>query len=158
MVVDGKEKDFTVNGLIMVFTNSIHKDKPALAMLMHRTEQGVKTYLSKKARDYGTTDMTMLTDVYTLLLFMKYCDIETKEVSPKNRRTNVNGEKYLNETDKRIKILDCTWFTNLVVSGKIEVSGHLHWYWTGPGRKIKRLQWVDTYEKDGYTRKAKISQ
>lgn len=88
-------------------------------------------------------------------LFKKYCDIETKEVSPKNRRAKVGGNKYLNETDKRISILDCTWFTNLVVSGAFEVSGHLHWYWTGPNRSIKRLRYVHTYEKEGYTRKAK---
>lgn len=93
--------------------------------------------------------------IITFILFKRYCDIETKEVSPKNRRAKVGDTKYLNETDKRIKILDATWFTNLVVSGKFEVDGHLHWYWTGPNRSIRRLQWVNTYEKNGYTRKAK---
>jgi hypothetical protein len=89
-------------------------------------------------------------------LFKKYCDIETKEVSPKNRRAKVGGNKYVNETNKHISILDCTWFTNLVVSGAFEVSGHLHWYWTGPNRSVKRLRYVHTYEKEGYTRKAKV--
>lgn len=96
-------------------------------------------------------------EVFIILfcLFKKYCDIETKVIDPKNRRAIISGKKYVNETDKRISILDCTWFTNLVVSGAFEVSGHLHWYWTGPNRSIKRLRYVHTYEKEGYTRKAK---
>ena len=87
--------------------------------------------------------------IISFLLFKKYCDIETKEISPKNRRAKIGSEKYLNETDKRIKILDATWFTNLVVSGAFEVEGHLHWYYYGPGKKQKKLQWVETYQKKG---------
>lgn len=94
--------------------------------------------------------------IISFCLFKKYCDIETKIIDPKNRRAKVAGTKYLNETDKRVQILDCTWFTNLVISGAFEVEGHLHWYWTGPGRSIKRLRWVSTYEKGRYTRKAKV--
>lgn len=98
--------------------------------------------------------------IISFCLFKKYCDIETKEISPTNRRAKVAGQKYLNETDKRIKILDCTWFTNLVVSGKFmvgdETGGFLNWFYYGPGKKQKRLQWVMPYEKQGYTRKAKV--
>lgn len=89
-------------------------------------------------------------------LFKKYCDIETKIVEPKNRRAKVAGQKYLNETDKRIQILDCTWFTNLVVSGAFGVSGHLRWQRCGPGLNEKKLIWIDEYQKEGYERKAKI--
>lgn len=93
--------------------------------------------------------------IISFLLFKKYCDIETKEVSPKNRRAKVAGNKYLNETDKRIKILDATWFTNLVVSGAFGVSGHLRWQRYGPNNSLKKLIWIDEFEKEGYTRKAK---
>lgn len=94
--------------------------------------------------------------IIAFCLFKKYCDIETKIVSPKNRRANVAGQKYLNETNKRIQILDCTWFTNLVVSGAFEVSGHLRWQPCGPGLKQRKLIWIDGYTKDGYERKAKV--
>lgn len=50
------------------------------------------------------------------------------------------------------------WFTNLIVSGAFGVSGHLHWYYYGPGKKEKKLIWVDEYQKQGYTRKAKVKQ
>jgi hypothetical protein len=89
-------------------------------------------------------------------LFKKYCDIETKEVSPQNRRAKVGNEKYVNETDKRIKILDCTWFTNLVVTGQFGVSGHLRWQPWGPNLSQRKLIWVADYVKDGYVRKAKM--
>lgn len=94
--------------------------------------------------------------IIAFCLFKKYCDIETKVVEPKNRRAKVAGQKYLNETDKRIKILDCTWFTNLVISGAFGVSGHLRWQRCGPGLSEKKLIWIDEYTKEGYERKAKI--
>lgn len=94
--------------------------------------------------------------IIAFCLFKKYCDIETKVVEPKNRRAKVGGQKYLNETDKRIAILDCTWFTNLVVSGAFGVSGHLRWQPWGPNNSQRKLIWVDSYTKDGYERKAKV--
>lgn len=95
--------------------------------------------------------------IISFCLFKKYCDIETKIIDPKkNRRANVAGTKYLNETDKRIQVLDCTWFTNLVVSGAFEVSGHLRWQPYGPGLAQKKLIWISDYQKEGYTRKAKV--
>lgn len=154
----GKGIDFRIKGIIMVFTSQVDKDKPALGLLVHRGEEGIKEYISKKAKDEGITDMTILADIYTLLLFIKYCDIETKLIDPKkSRREVVAGQKYLNETDKRVTILDCTWFTNLVVSGAFGVSGHLRWQPYGPGLKGKKLIWIDEFQKEGYTRKAKVT-
>ena len=94
--------------------------------------------------------------IIAFCLFKKYCDVETKLVEPKNRRAKVGGKKYLNETDKRITILDSTWFTNLVISGAFGVSGHLRWQRYGPGLQQKKLIWIDEYTKEGYERKAKI--
>lgn len=160
LVATGKGHEFSVTGIIMMFTKPRDKDKPALTMLVNRLPNGgVKEYISKKARDNGVTDITILADIYTLLLFTKYCDIETKVIDPKkNKRATVAGQKYLNETDKRITILDSTWFTNLVVSGAFNVSGHLRWQPYGPGLKQKKLIWIEDYTKEGYTRKAKAIQ
>lgn len=77
-------------------------------------------------------------------------------LSPQNRRAKISGQKYFNETNKRISILDCTWFTNLVVSGKFGVSGHMRWQPWGPNLSQRKLIWVDAYEKEGYERKAKV--
>lgn len=106
-----------------------------------------------EGRDAGFFEALIL----TFVLFKKYCDIETKIIDPKkNRRATIAGQKYVNETDKRITILDSTWFTNLVVSGAFEVSGHLRWQPYGPGLSQKKLIWISDYQKEGYTRKAKV--
>lgn len=95
--------------------------------------------------------------IIAFCLFKKYCDIETKIIDPKkNRRAKIAGQKYVNETDKRIAVLDITWFTNLVVSGAFGVTGHLRWQPYGPGLAQKKLIWISDYEKEGYTRKAKV--
>lgn len=105
----------------------------------------------KDERDHGY----WVTFIVMFCLFKKYCDIETKVTEPKNRRAKVGNNKYINETDKRIQILDATWFTNLVVSGAFGVSGHLRWQRYGPGNTQKKLIWIDEFVKEGYTRKAK---
>lgn len=138
-----------------------HKDGPALDVYTSCVldEDGVHlnrknllwTGYTKEGKDYHHFEAMIL----TFVLFKKYCDIETNVVEPK-RKTIVAGKKYLNETDKRITVLDSTWFTNLVVSGAFEVEGHLHWYYYGPNKSKKKLQWVSTYEKQGYARKAKV--
>jgi len=154
----GKDADFKVEAVIFMFTSHADKDKPALAAFIQKYPNGgVKEYISKKARDFDMTDVSMFADIFTLLLFIKYCDIETKVIDPKKQRKQVvAGQKYLNETDKRITILDSTWFTNLVVSGAFGVSGHLRWQPYGPGLTQKKLIWIDDYTKEGYTRKAKV--
>lgn len=97
--------------------------------------------------------------ILTFVLFKKYCEIETKIVEPK-RKTTVAGKKYVNQTDKRIMVLDSTWFTNLVISGAFmvgdETGGFLRWQHYGPGNSLKKLIWVLPFEKQGYTRTAKV--
>jgi len=154
----GQEQEFKAEAIILVFTSQKDKDKPALAMFVQKMQDGsVKEYISKRAREFNTTDITIFTDVFTLLLFIKYCDIETKVIDPKkSRKETFAGQKYLNETDKRITVLDSTWFTNLIVSGAFGVKGHLRWQPYGPGLSQKKLIWIDDYTKEGYARRAKV--
>lgn len=138
-----------------------HEDGPALDVYSSCTlaEDGIhlkrKSHIWSGYTNEGKDVQWFESMILIFVLFKEYCDIETKVIEPK-RKASVAGNKYLNETDKRIKILDSTWFTNLVVSGAFEVEGHLHWYYYGPNKSLKKLQWVNTYEKTGYTRKAKI--
>lgn len=138
-----------------------HEDGPALDVYTSTTlEKEDDKYISRKSMvwngymEEGRDAKWWEAMILTFVLFKKYCDIETKVIEP-NRKGIVAGSKYVNETKKRITVLDSTWFVNLVVSGAFEVGGHLHWYLTGPNKSIRRLQWVNTYEKDGYIRKAK---
>lgn len=151
------------NIVFMDFSKHAKSDMPVLdvytTMNLHEDESDVdvKSLLWDGYMSDGRDASYWQSFIILFCLFKKYCDIETKVVEPKNRRAKVGGNKYLNETDKRISILDCTWFTNLVVSGKFGVSGHLRWQRHGPNNSLKKLIWIDEFEKDGYTRKAKMT-
>lgn len=155
--VGAKDDEWDYSLLFMDFSKASINDEPHLDVYIDRSAERNETrsVIWKGNLDRGYDREHYVSMILSFLMFKKYCDIETKEISPKNRKIKIGNQKYLNETDKRISILDCTWFTNLVISGAFEVDGHLHWYWTGPGRSIKRLRWVPTYEKQGYARKAK---
>lgn len=150
------------NVVYMDFSKHVNSTTPALDIYVsYRLEENNEDVEIKRSIwdgyiEDGRDDLYWVSFITSFCLFKKYCDIETKETSPKNRRAKVGGNKYINETDKRIKILDCTWFTNLVVSGAFGVSGHLRWQRYGPNNSLKKLIWVDEFEKQGYTRKAKV--
>lgn len=136
-----------------------HEDGPALDVYLSSINKDDKhfTYKSliwnghiRQGRDTEWFEALIL----TFVLFKKYCDIETKVIEPK-RKGVVAGSKYINETDKRITVLDSTWFTNLVVTGAFNVGGHLRWQPYGPGLAQKKIIWISDYTKEGYTRKAK---
>ncbi len=103
------------------------------------------------------SDLMVFSNVITILLFSKYADVETKHLS-KNQKCKIRNVKYKNETDLDVDILDSKWFTNLVKSDSFNVRGHfrLQPYKNHNGKWTKKLIWINEFEKNGYTRKAKI--
>jgi len=94
----------------------------------------------------------------SLILLKKYAPINVKYVSGRGKGTNrakVQGEKYINDTDFSIQILDSTWFTTLIRAKGFNVNGHFRLQPCGKGRKEKKLIWINPYQKKGYIRKAK---
>ena len=89
-----------------------------------------------------------------LIMFLKYADIETKIVAGQRRERHV-GNKYVNETNRNIEIIDSTYYTNIVREEGFWVEGFFRWQPYGPGLIYKRLQWINRFEKHGYVRKAK---
>lgn len=93
-------------------------------------------------------------DTVLLLNFIKYAEIETKYL-PANKKVQGIKCKYINETNSNVKILDSTWFTELVKSDAFKVRGHLR---IQPIKKegvwTKKLIWIKDFEKSGYNRKA----
>lgn len=145
--------------LFMDFSKAPSNDCPHLDVFISNssTSQSSKSAIWKPYLDEGKDRAYWASMIIGFVVFKKYCDIETKIIEGTTRRTIVNGTKYVNDTDKRIQVLDCTWFTNLVSSGAFGVTGHLRWQWCGPGRTEKQLVYVHEYEKKGYMRKAKAS-
>lgn len=152
---EGKDSEFKINSIIFFFTKETNKEKPSLAIIIQRNSKGYKTYLSETAANNGMDAMQIISDIFSLVLFLKYCDIETK-IIPANKKENHIGIKYVNETKSNIEILDSTWFTTIVKSDGFHVRGHFRFQPCGQGMKDRKLIWISDYDKDGYTRTAKI--
>jgi hypothetical protein len=93
-------------------------------------------------------------DTILLLNFIKYAEVETKYLPAGQRVKGINC-KYINETKSNVKILDSTWFTELVKSDAFKVRGHFR---LQPKKKdgewTKELIWIKDFEKSSYVRKS----
>lgn len=114
-----------------------------------RTDKAGKLY-----NDYATLG-SWLNSAMITIYFIHNCEIETKIVKP-NEKHRLYGVKYFNESKSPFTILDCNWFTNLIRDTPFTVNGHFRWQPCGINLSKKKLIWIDTFEKKGYTRKAKI--
>lgn len=113
-------------------------------------------YLSNNFGEDPKKAMLQLYHSYMLLLyFMVECEVETKIIKPKEK-IRVDKDKYFNESKSPITLLDCRWFTELIINSPFGVSGHLRWQACGEGRTKRKLIWIDAFEKKGYHRKAKV--
>lgn len=113
-----------------------------------------KTFICDEHYNNGYTHDYFLAFLVGFTLFTKYVEIETKIIAPNKKEKHI-GIKYLNETKNSIEILDSTWFTTLVVSGAFDVSAHLRWQVCGPNLSERKLKWINGFQKEGYTRKAR---
>ena len=94
-------------------------------------------------------------DVLSLLLFIKYCPVETRLVA-KGKKITHSQQGFLNKTELPIEIVDSTWFTTIIRSEGFGVSGHFRLQPVGPSLVYRKLVWIAPYEKTGYVRTAKV--
>jgi hypothetical protein len=90
-------------------------------------------------------------------LFIHFADIETKELQPSRQIWDGPTCLYNNKSKFPIKVIDSAWYTNLISSGAFKVRGHFRLQPCGEKLSKRKLIWISDFEKDGYTRKAKIS-
>lgn len=157
-----KDEDnvFRMEFIVLFFYINNKMDKPTLAVMVHRYADGrVKEFLSKKARANDLNEINIGADILTLILFLKYCEIETK-VIPAGKKGNHVGIKYVNESKQNVQVLDSTWFTTIIKSEGFTVGADTGGFFKmqpcGPNNSQRKLIWVMPYEKEGYTRKAKV--
>lgn len=155
----GKDKDFEMDATIIFFNSATDTDKPSLAVISQRRPGmpvgGARFYCSKKGQDAGLSPISVIADIFSLVLFMKYCEVETKTIKGGRKDTHI-GTKYLNETKHEVTILDSTWFTTIVKSDGFHVRGHFRFQPCGQGMKDRKLIWIADYDKNGYTRTAQV--
>jgi hypothetical protein len=68
---------------------------------------------------------------------------------------NYCKKNYTPETNPRMTV-DSAWSKTLIKSDGFLVSGHSRMQPVGEGSKYRKLIWIDTFEKEGYTREAKM--
>lgn len=99
-------------------------------------------------------------DVYTVVtyeLFKQYAELETAYVDRDKRpRQKVGKEKFLSKDfPYKIDIITSNWFTEIVRSKGFSVRGHFRLQPCGKGREERKLIWINPFEKDGYTLRAR---
>lgn len=87
--------------------------------------------------------------------FVQFCEIETKEVKP-GEKVKWNSDKHMNESKRKFTVLDCSWFTTLIHTHGHRVDGFFRWQPYGKNWSLRKLIWVDSFERKGSTRKAKV--
>lgn len=91
-----------------------------------------------------------------VLILKKYGEVETILVgSGVNRRIASTNENIFNKAPFKIKQLDCSWLRNIIRTEGFMVSGHFRLQPYGEGRSLRKLIYIEPFEKHGYTRTAK---
>ena len=151
----GKGESWKIDYTLMLFSKRPGAETAGLDVCITWHDATLKSFIWKEWEDAGQDDSYWGAWLLSLLLFIKYCPLETKFIAG-GRKDHHVGQKYVNETKQKIEILDSTWFTTIVRSEGFGVRGHFRMQPYGPGMTQRRLQWIEPFEKEGYTRRAKI--
>jgi hypothetical protein len=89
-----------------------------------------------------------------LLIFTELIDVETVELGPKQSHGTRKQGKYLNETNKFVKVVDSSWNKILIKGQEFPVSAHIRLQPYGPGLKYRKPIVIEEFKKEGYTRSA----
>jgi hypothetical protein len=147
------------NARVMIFAKRKGMSEPFLAFYAGILDNVEITYMAQNVREDGVTIDGAILDIIGLILFTRFCEVETKMVAP-GKKVIHGTDKYFNETELDVEILDSTWFTNIVRTEGFmvgaETMGFFRWQAVGPGRAERKLIWVAPFEKKGYSRKAGV--
>lgn len=90
-----------------------------------------------------------------ITMFRSYADHEVKTIGSKSSGT-VNSVQYKNLNKHNIHVIDSSWYTTITRTEGFMVRGHLRMQPCGPNMSERKLIYIDSFEKHGYTRKAKM--
>lgn len=91
--------------------------------------------------------------LYALMCFVELCNNETIEIPPRGKYGTQKQGKVINITPYPITVINSTWNIT-TTSGAFPVKGHMAIRWTGSGRTIPRLVYIEPFVKEGYTRRS----
>ena len=92
---------------------------------------------------------------YRLLCFVHISEIE-ENIIEKGRKWGTRKQgKIINTLPFDIVRIDSTWNVTSIRTDEFGVKGHFAIRWTGKGRIIPKLVWINPFTKHGYVKKAK---
>lgn len=147
------------NLIYYVFNKHTSNPMNNLDVLIVESEKSTKTFIYDNLYKAGATSERFVAFIISFILFLKYVEVETKFVEA-GRKVHHAGEKYKNDTNQKVEIIDSLWFTTVIRSAGFmvgdETGGFFRLQPYGKGNSERRLVWIQPYEKHGYTRRAKI--
>lgn len=105
--------------------------------------------------DFDEDDMEKRTvkKFIQLLLFVELSELVVEILQPKQKTGTKKTERYLNESNSDIVIVDSKWNVISVRTEGFTVEGHWRFQPCGVGRLEREYIWIKTFEKHGYVRK-----
>lgn len=119
-------------------------------------QRQIYTYHGYKTQQDMAYGDQILGGLLLILNFLKYAEIETVIAEPSRPIFEGVNCLYNNKSKHNIKIIDSKWITTLVHSDAFKVRGHFRLQPYGESLKERKLIWINEFQKNGYTREAKI--
>lgn len=96
--------------------------------------------------------------IYKLLAFFYLSDNETVVIEPGRKYGTQKSGKLINTLKEfPITVVNSKWNITSIRTEGFEVKGHFALRWTGEGRSVPKMVFIQPFKKEGYVRKAKNS-
>ena len=92
--------------------------------------------------------------IYSLLCFFFLSENELVIVEPNRKYGTKKSGKVVNSLPFPITVVNSNWNVTSIRVESFGVAGHFALRWTGQGRRIPKMVFIEPYEKGGYVRKA----
>lgn len=151
----GTGDNWNAEYMFVQFSKHAKNDFKSVDVCVTTNKDSDKTFIWKGHYDKGFDHTHYFAFLVSFICFIKHVELETKVIQPQKKDWHI-GTKYVNETKSKIEVLDSSWFTTIVRSEGFNVRGHFRFQPCGKGLTDRKLIWISDFEKEGYTRKAKI--
>jgi hypothetical protein len=90
-----------------------------------------------------------------LLIFVEFSELKEELLNPKQSYGAKKGDKYLNESDSKVILVDSTWNKTIIRNEAFGVTGHFRLQALGKGRLDRKLIYVKEHIRKGIIKTSK---
>lgn len=113
------------------------------------------THFNEVTADSKPIEDYLRQQVYSLLCFLEFSEIEEIELKPKNKYGNwKSGAPILNNSNEPVIIVNNKWNVKTTRTEGFPVSGHFRLQRIGANREQVKLIYIEPFMKEGYTRRS----